>query len=276
MQVRLSVGIKEYERMTTRELRDTFMIESLFTPGSIDLVYWETDRTVTGSAVPTLAALKLETHPELASEYFCERRELGALNIGGAGKVTVDGVVYEVGALDCIYVGRGSKEITFASNDADAPAKFFLMSYPAHAVHPTKVATQKDANQVKLGSQEMANNRTIYQYIHEGGLKSCQLVMGFTQLEPGSVWNTMPPHTHLRRSEVYLYFNVQPDAAVFHFMGPGQETRHLLMHADQAVLSPIWSIHSGGGTRSYSFIWAMGGENQKFTDMDGIPVADLK
>jgi len=276
MQVRLAVGIKEYERMTTRELRDTFMVENLFKQGSIELLYWETDRTVTGSAVPVGVPLKLETHPELASEYFCERREVGALNIGGPGRITVDGTVYETGALDCLYIGRGNREITFASNDPANPARFFLMSYPAHTAHPTTLATQKDANQVKLGSLETANNRTIYQYIHEGGVKSCQLVMGFTELGVGGVWNTMPAHTHLRRSEVYLYFSVQPDAAVFHFMGPGQETRHVLMHNEQAVLSPIWSIHSGCGTRAYRFIWAMGGENQKFTDMDGIPVADLR
>ena len=262
--------------MTTRELRDTFLVENLFVEDSIELVYWEIDRTVTGSVVPVGKTLKLETAKELASEYFCERRELGIINIGAPGKITVDGTAYEVGALECLYVGRGSRDITFASKDASAPAKFFLMSYPAHTVYPTTLATLKDANRLELGSQETANRRTIHQYIHETGIKSCQLVMGFTRLDPGSVWNTMPAHTHSRRSEVYLYFDIPEDATVFHYMGPGDETRHLLVHPGQAVLSPAWSIHSGCGTRAYTFIWAMGGENQRFADMDGIPVRDLR
>ena len=262
--------------MTTGELREAFQIENLFREGSIELVCWETDRTVTGAAVPTGTALRLETSKALASEYFCERRELGILNIGGAGRVTVDGVVHPVNPLDCLYVGRGSREVLFASADAAAPAKFFLMSYPAHTVYPTTLATQKEANRIELGSQETANRRTIYQYIHENGVKSCQLVMGFTQIDAGSVWNTMPAHTHSRRSEVYLYFNVPAAAAVFHFMGPGDETRHLLMHSEQVALSPVWSIHSGCGTQAYSFIWAMGGENQRFADMDGIAISELR
>ena len=262
--------------MTTRELRDQFLIDNLFAIDSLELVYWETDRTVTGSAVPASGPLRLEAAKELASEYFCERRELGAFNIGGPGSVTVDGVTYAVKSLDCLYIGRGSRDVSFASDEQSAPAKFYLMSYPAHANHPTTLATQESANQVRLGSQETANRRTIFQYIHEGGVKSCQLVMGFTRLDEGSVWNTMPAHTHARRSEVYLYFNVPVDAAVFHFMGPGDKTRHLVLHSEQVVMSPIWSIHSGGGTQAYSFIWSMGGENQRFTDMDGIAMSDLK
>jgi len=262
--------------MTARELREAFLVDNLFPADSIELVYWETDRTVTGSAVPVRSALKLETDKELASEYFCERRELGILNIGAPGQVTVDGTVYEVAHLECLYVGRGSRDIAFTSNDSAAPAKFYLMSYPAHTVYPTTLATQADANKIQLGSQETANRRTIYQYIHESGIKSCQLVMGFTRLEPGSVWNTMPAHTHSRRSEVYLYFDMPEDGTVFHYMGPGDETRHILVHPGQAVLSPIWSIHSGCGTRAYTFIWAMGGENQRFADMDGIGARDLR
>ncbi len=276
MEIRYAIGAGEYARMTTPELRAQFVIESLFRAGKIQLHYWETDRAVVGAAVPTGSPLKLETSKELASEYFCERREVGVLNLGGPGRMTVDGTEYALGRLDCLYVGRGSREVSFESQEASNPARFFLMSYPAHTTHPTTCATASEANQVNLGAQETANRRTIFQYIHEKGIRSCQLVMGFTRLETGSVWNTMPPHTHSRRSEVYLYFDVPEDAAVFHFMGPGQETRNLLMHSGEAVLSPIWSIHSGCGTQSYSFIWAMGGENQRFDDMDGIAVRDLR
>jgi 4-deoxy-L-threo-5-hexosulose-uronate ketol-isomerase len=266
----------EYARMTTRELREAFVFEALFCSGESRLLYWETDRTIVGGVMPAESALKLEADKELASDFFCQRRELGVLNLGGRGQVTVDGSVFESGRLDCLYVGRGSRDILFQSADPADPAKFFLMSYPAHAVHPTALAKQSDARQVKLGSQETANQRTIFQYVHEGGLKSCQLVMGITRLESGSVWNTMPPHTHLRRSEVYLYFDVPEDAAVFHFMGPSDETRNILMHDGQAVLSPVWSIHAGCGTQNYSFVWAMGGENQRFDDMDAIAVRNLR
>jgi 4-deoxy-L-threo-5-hexosulose-uronate ketol-isomerase len=276
MQVRYTTSRQEYQRMTTPELRETFLVDNLFPKNSIQLTYWETDRSVVGSAVPVGSILKLETSPELASTTFCERRELGVINIGGPGKVTVDGAVYVLDSLDGLYVGRGSREITFSSDQDSAPAKFALLSYPAHTAYPTTLIKQAQARQIKLGSQETANDRTIFQYIHEEGVKSCQLVLGFTQLNPGSVWNTMPSHTHLRRSEIYIYFNVPSDAAVVHLMGPGDETRHLLVHSDQAVLSPIWSIHSGCGTKAYAFIWAMGGENQRFTDMDGIPIAELR
>jgi 4-deoxy-L-threo-5-hexosulose-uronate ketol-isomerase len=276
MEIRPAVSRQEYDRMTTRELRTAFLVERLFTPGEINLVYWETDRTVLGSATPLESPLGLEADRELAAEFFCERRELGVINIGGAGTVTVDGTRYALGALGCLYVGRGSRDVIFASDDSTQPAKFYLVSYPAHAEHPTKPALPADANQIQLGAPETANQRTIFQYIHEGGIRSCQLVMGFTQLAPGSVWNTMPPHTHARRSEVYLYFDLPTDAAAFHFMGPGDETRHVVVRNGQAVLSPIWSIHAGCGTRNYSFIWAMGGENQRFADMDGIAVADLR
>jgi 4-deoxy-L-threo-5-hexosulose-uronate ketol-isomerase len=225
--------------------------------------------------VPGRAATPLATPKELAAEFFCERRELGAINLGAPGQVTVDGQSYGLGYRDALYVGRGSRDISFASEDPANPARYFLISYPAHATHPTRVARVAEARQIKLGSPETANCRTIYQYIHEDGIRSCQLVMGFTELDAGSVWNTMPPHTHLRRSEVYLYFNVPADAAVFHFMGPAEETRHLCMHSGQAVLSPPWSIHAGCGTRAYAFIWAMGGENQRFDDMDAISLQHL-
>jgi 4-deoxy-L-threo-5-hexosulose-uronate ketol-isomerase len=276
MEIRPAVSRLEFERMTTHELRATFLVERLFTPGTIDLVYWESDRTVIGSAVPLGIPLKLEADRELAADFFCERRELGVINIGGPGAITVDGARHALAGLGCLYICRGSREIVFAS-DADAqPARFYLVSYPAHVAHSTKGASPAQANQLQLGAPETANKRSIFQYIHEAGIPSCQLVMGFTRLESGSVWNTMPPHTHGRRSEVYLYFDLPDSDAVFHFMGPGGATRNLVVHSGQAVLSPIWSIHSGCGTRNYSFIWAMGGENQRFTDMDGISIADLR
>ena len=276
MNMRYAVGVSQFERMNTKELRETFVVEPLFQGDEIQQTYWETDRTVVGSAVPLASPLKLETCVELASEYFCERRELGVLNIGGTGTISVDGTAYPSNELDCMYIGRGSRDVTFASYDPAAPAKFYLISYPAHTTFPTVRIRQAEANAIHLGSDETANQRTIFQYIHEGGAKSCQLVLGFTQLDSGSVWNTMPPHTHSRRSEVYMYFNVREDATVFHFMGPGDQTRNLLLHGEQAVLSPIWSVHSGCGTRAYSFIWAMGGENQRFDDMDGIPIQNLR
>jgi 4-deoxy-L-threo-5-hexosulose-uronate ketol-isomerase len=276
MQNRPAVSSNEYKRFTTAELRTSFAIDGLFAPGEVQLTYWETDRTVIGSVVPGEAPLRLETPKELASDFFCQRREVGLLNIGGQGSVTVDGQFFAVETHECLYIGRGSEDISFTSESVDNPAKFYLLSYPAHATYPTVLATKADANQLHLGSQETANERTIFQYIHEKGVQSCQLVMGFTTLEAGSVWNTMPPHTHARRSEVYLYFNLPPEAAVVHLMGPGDETRHLMMHSEEVALSPSWSIHSGCGTQAYSFIWGMGGENQRFDDMDGIPAHELR
>lgn len=276
MEIRHATGKNELPKMVTTELRDAFLLDSLFPEGSVKLIYWETDRTVVGSAVPLQQPLRLEADPGLASETFCDRRELGILNIGGSGVVEVDGTAHELASFDGLYVGRSSREITFGSHDPASPARFYLVSYPAHTEYPTVRILQKEARQIQLGSRESANERTIFQYIHEEGVKSCQLVMGLTQLEPGSVWNTMPPHTHLRRSEVYLYFRVAEDTAVFHFMGDPAETRHLVLGDGQAVLSPAWSIHSGCGTKAYSFVWAMGGENQRFTDMDGVSVRDLK
>jgi 4-deoxy-L-threo-5-hexosulose-uronate ketol-isomerase len=264
-------------RMTTEELRSAFLIDTLFQPGTLDLTYWEVDRTIIGSATPVGSPLALEADPKLlAAEFFLERRELGVLNIGGPGTVTADGAIFPQAKTDALYVGRGTRQVEFASDDASDPAKFFLTSYPAHSVHPTTPAPASGARQVPLGTVEKANVRTISQQIHEGGVQSCQLVMGHTTMGTGGVWNTFPPHTHLRRSEVYLYFNLGPDDAVMHFMGTGQETRHLVLRNGQAVLSPAWSIHSGCGTSAYRFIWAMGGENQRFDDMDPIPVSDLR
>ena len=276
METRPAVGPREYARLNTRELRETFLLENLFAPGELKLVYWETDRAVVGAVVPGTEPLMLTATPELAAEFFCERREVGVLNLGGAGMVTVDGDVHALHAFDGLYVGRGSREVSFQSDDPAHPARFYLLSYPAHAVYPTTLIPHAQTNRIELGATAAANCRTLFQYIHEGGVKSCQLVMGFTRLEHGSVWNTMPPHTHARRSEIYLYFDLPADAAVFHFMGPGGETRHLVVRSGDAVLSPVWSIHSGCGTTNYAFVWGMGGENQRFADMDGIPVAALR
>jgi 4-deoxy-L-threo-5-hexosulose-uronate ketol-isomerase len=262
--------------MTTQEVRDNFLIESLFVPDEIEMVYSDVDRAIAGSAVPVKSRLALTSADELRADYFCQRRELGILNIGGAGSVTVDGQTYNMASTDCLYVGRGSKDIAFASDDAAKPAKYYLLSYPAHAEYPTRHIQVEQAAPVQLGSIEASNKRTIYKCIHPDGVKSCQLVMGFTVMEPGCVWNTMPPHTHERRMEVYMYFNVPAEARVFHYMGKPDETRHIAVADGQAVISPSWSIHSGVGTAAYTFCWGMGGENQAFDDMDHLKIEDLK
>lgn len=266
----------EAAALDTRGLRDSFLLEDLFQAGRLSLVLTDLDRAVVGSAVPTDGPLTLENPEDLRAEYFCERRELGILNIGSAGVVTVDGTAHELAKCECLYVGRGSREITFGSADAGDPAVFYLVSYPAHAAHPTVKASISDATCVELGSPEECNERTIRQYIHENGIRSCQLVMGYTEFKPGSVWNTMPPHTHLRRSEVYCYFDVPEGHAVLHMMGEPDETRPLWTGNRQAVLSPAWSIHCGAGTAAYRFCWAMGGENQAFTDMDKLEITHLR
>jgi 4-deoxy-L-threo-5-hexosulose-uronate ketol-isomerase len=267
-----------YPRMTTAELRETFLIEDAFRPGEIVLTYVDLDRAVIGGAVPTTEALTLETQPELRAEFFCERRELGVLNVGGVGTVSVDGTNYELGKLDCLYVGRGSKAVSFSSASAESPASFYLLSYPAHTEYPTAMVTFADLQEgaVHLGAAETCNKRSIYKAIFLDGVKSCQLVMGFTLLAPGSNWNTMPPHTHMRRSEVYFYFGVDEGQRVVHMMGPADETRHLVMRDHSVVVSPGWSIHAGVGTKSYGFCWGMGGENQRYDDMDPVAIADLK
>lgn len=276
MQIRFSPNQNDYSKLCTDGLRANFLIESLFAAGKVELVYSDADRAIIGSAVPTGSALKLSADAELRAAFFCERRELGILNIGDSGTVTVDGKQYPINKLDCLYVGRGSKDISFTSKSANAPAAFYLLSYPAHAAYPTTLATIKDAAPVELGTLADANRRTIYKYIHTDGIKSCQLVMGFTKLEQGAVWNTMPPHTHTRRSEVYVYFDLDPKRRVMHFMGTPQQTRHLVVADRQAVISPSWSIHCGCGTGAYTFCWGMGGENQMFDDMDPAPAAQLR
>jgi len=265
-----------YPSMTTAELRETFLLEDLFREGEIETRYIDLDRAVIGGAVPTNSALTLETQPELRADYFLERRELGVLNVGGPGVVSVDGAPFALDKLDCLYVGRGSKSVTFASNDATKPAAFYLLSYPAHATYPTALAKFNELKPVLLGSEETCNKRSIYKAIFLDGIRSCQLVMGFTLLEPGSSWNTMPPHTHMRRSEIYFYFDVDPSQRVLHLMGPATETRHLVVRDREVAVSPGWSIHAGVGTKSYGFCWGMAGENQRYDDMDLLAIADLK
>jgi 4-deoxy-L-threo-5-hexosulose-uronate ketol-isomerase len=276
MQTRLSPSQTEYPTLTTEQLRAAFLVESLFSPGRLELVYTDNDRAIAGSAVPTSSPLKLTADAELRAACFCERRELGILNIGGRGAVAVEGQPFEMARLDCLYVGRGSQSISFTSSDPASPAAFYLLSYPAHAAYPTRSARLADAVKVELGTAAEANRRTICKYIHTGGIQSCQLVMGFTQLHEGSVWNTMPAHTHARRSEIYMYFDLAPSRRVMHFMGTPQQTRHLIMADRQAVISPSWSIHSACGTGAYSFCWGMGGENQTFEDMDPAPLDQLR
>ena len=271
-----AIDPRSYGRMSTDELRAAFLVGDLFQPGRLTLRHWETDRTVIGGAVPTQEPLGLGVGKELAASHFCERRELGVINLGGNGAIEADGNRYELGSLDCLYVGRGTRDVRFASQNAARPAAFYLLSYPAHTAYPTTLARHDDINGTALGSAETANDRVLYKFIHPEGIRSCQLVMGVTLLKSGSVWNTMPPHTHTRRSEVYLYFNVPENAAVFHFLGQPQETRHLIVRDRQAVLSPPWSIHSGAGTDSYGFVWGMGGENQDFADVDPAPLSQLR
>ena len=265
-----------FSSMTTAELRETFLLEGLFREGEIETRYVDLDRAVIGAAVPTSATLTLETSPELRADYFLERRELGVLNIGGPGVVSVNGKQFVLDKLDCLYVGRGNEAVTFASDDEHNSAAFYLLSYPAHDTYPIALAKFKDLEPVHLGSEDTCNKRSIYKAIFLDGIRSCQLVMGFTLLAPGSSWNTMPPHTHMRRSEVYCYFDVDPSQRVLHLMGPATETRHLVMRDREVVVSPGWSIHAGVGTKSYGFCWGMGGENQRYDDMDLLSIADLK
>jgi 4-deoxy-L-threo-5-hexosulose-uronate ketol-isomerase len=265
-----------FDRMSGAEVRAAFLVDTLFAADRVAMVYSDADRAVVGSAVPVGEPLTLEAAPELRAATFCERRELGVLNVGGPGTVTVDGVEHRLARRDGLYVGRGSRAVTFATDSPGEPARYYLLSFPAHASYPTVHIPRSAAEAVRLGSPEASNQRTLHKLVHPGGVKSCQLVMGYTVLEPGSVWNTMPPHTHGRRMEVYLYFDLPPEARVFHFMGRPEATRHLVVGDCQAVISPSWSIHAGAGTAAYSFCWGMGGENQAFDDMDPVAVGDLR
>jgi 4-deoxy-L-threo-5-hexosulose-uronate ketol-isomerase len=276
MEVRFQSSPKETAAMNTADLRDNFLVQGLMMNDQVKLVYSHYDRVIIGGAKPVSNALVLETHPELRADYFLERRELGVINVGGNGTVEVDGEVFALNKLDCVYAGKGVKNVTFKSNDASQPALFYLLSSPAHQSYPSRKLTKEEAQPSGLGDQLTANKRTIYKYIHAEGIQSAQLVMGLTVLDEGSVWNTMPSHTHTRRMEAYFYFDVKDEHRVFHFMGQPQETRHLLMANHEAVISAPWSIHSGCGTAAYGFIWGMAGENYNYTDMDPAPLKELR
>lgn len=280
MDIRYGANHKDAKYYTTEELREEFLIETLFEVDKKHMVYSHIDRIITGGVCPTGQAIELgdgvDIMKELGTSYFLERRELGVINIGAPGKVIVDGAEFVLENKDGLYVGKESKKVEFISLDASNPAKFYLNIAPAHHVYPTKHVSMKQANKVALGDQKTANKRTIYQMLHPAVVDSCQLMMGITVLDEGNVWNTMPAHTHERRMEVYLYFDMDDDSVVFHYMGQPQETRHIVMKNEQAVISPSWSIHSGCGTKSYTFIWGMVGENKTFDDMDTIKITDLQ
>ncbi len=280
MDIRYSCNQRDFKRYTTEETRKEFLIENLYVPNEVVAVYSHVDRMVTLGCMPTTETVSIDKGIDIwhnfGTQYFLERREIGIFNIGGAGSILADGVRYELGYKDCLYITQGTREVLFASDDAAAPAKFYMVSAPAHRAYETKLIKIADAAKKPLGAMETSNKRVINQFIHPDVLPTCQLSMGMTVLEPGSVWNTMPAHTHERRMEVYMYFEVPEDQVVFHMMGEGSETRHIVMQNEQAVISPSWSIHAGAGTSSYTFIWAMGGENQAFDDMDVIPTTRLR
>jgi 4-deoxy-L-threo-5-hexosulose-uronate ketol-isomerase len=275
-EMRYAPGPQQLKRMSTEELRTNFLIERVFVPGEINLHVLDLDRVIVGGAMPLQSPLELSAPPAIAEEFFNARRELGILNIGGSGAVTADSETHQLGKLDMLYVGRGTRSIRFSSDAAQQPARFYLVSYPAHAVQPNRVIRAADAQAAELGTTENANRRRLAKYIHPDALPTAQLVMGVTELHSGSVWNTMPPHTHQRRTEIYLYFDIPQDAVVFHLLGEPNETRNLVVRDAQVALSPSWSIHAGCGTASYRFCWAMGGENQVFSDMQAVSMDTLR
>jgi 4-deoxy-L-threo-5-hexosulose-uronate ketol-isomerase len=270
-----SVHPEDFKHYTSSVIQERFLLADLAKPDTINCVYTLYDRMIVGLANPVKQVLELENYAKLRANYFLERRELGIINVAGEGTVIADGKSYELKKLDCLYIGKGTKNVTFSSADEANPAVFYLLSAPAHAVHPTTLMTNEEAIKVTLGSASTANYRTINKYIHLEGIKSCQLVMGLTILHDGSVWNTMPAHVHDRRMEAYFYFDVPVEHRIFHYMGEGQETRHIIMKNYDAVVSPPWSIHAGSGTASYSFIWGMAGENLDYSDMDPVPVGEM-
>jgi len=271
-----SVHPGDFKSYDTPLIRERFLIEELMQPGKINFTYTQYDRVIVGGAVPVNETLLLGNYPHLKAHYFLERREMGIINVGGDAVVTVDENEYPLQRLDCLYIGKAIRDVRFTSIDPAYPAVLHILSAPAHAACPTRILKKNDAESNSLGSPEASNQRTIYRYIHEKGIQSCQLVMGLTILERGSVWNTIPAHTHDRRTEVYFYFDVPESQAVFHYMGKPDETRHILMKNHQAIVSPPWSIHAGSGTSNYGFIWGMAGENLEYSDMDTCPVNDLR
>lgn len=278
MQIRQAIHSEHAKQLDTEELRNEFLVEDIFVADQLTMTYSHIDRIVFGGVKPVNTQVELDADlgKKIGVEYFLQRRELGVINVGGDGVITVDGETYTVNSQEALYIGMGAREVTFSSNNADTPAKFYYNCAPAHTNYPNKRITLEEASPVTLGDSETSNKRTIYKYIVPDVLPTCQLLMGLTKLEQGSLWNTMPCHTHDRRMEVYFYFGMQEDSAVFHFMGEPQQTRHLIVRNEQAVISPSWSIHSGVGTQAYTFIWGMVGENQVFTDMDHIAIQDLR
>lgn len=280
MDIRYSCNQRDFKRYTTEEIRGEFLIENLYVANEVTAVYSHVDRMVTLGCMPTTEEVSIDKGIDVwanfGTSYFLERRELGIFNIGGPGTIKADDETFHMNYKDCLYITQGTKKVTFSSDDASNPAKFYMVSAPAHCAYKTTYLPIDKAVKRPLGSMETSNKRTINQFIHPDVLPTCQLSMGMTELEPGSVWNTMPSHTHERRMEVYMYFEVPKDNVVFHMMGEGKETRHIVMQNEQAVISPSWSIHSGAGTSNYTFIWAMGGENQAFDDMDNIPTTELR
>ena len=276
MEIRHPVHPEHGKKFDTEELRKNFLINEVFKDDEINMVYSHIDRIIVGGVKPEKKELSLEAGKEIGAEFFLERREIGIINIGGEGAVKIDGKEHQLGSRDGMYIGKGAKEVIFSSSDSNNPAKFYFNSAPAHAAYPTEIIPITRANKVNMGTIEESNTRTIYQYVHPAVIQSCQLVMGLTILEPNNIWNTMPCHTHDRRMEVYFYFDMSKDSVVFHMIGEPNETRHIVIRNEQAVIMPSWSIHSGVGTKNYTFIWGMVGENQTFTDMDHVPMSELK
>jgi 4-deoxy-L-threo-5-hexosulose-uronate ketol-isomerase len=280
MDIRYSANQKDFKRYTTEETRNEFLIENLYVANEVVAVYSHVDRMVTLGCMPTTETVSIDKGIDVwknfGTSYFLERREIGIFNIGGAGTIVADGEEFKMGYKDCLYITKGTKEVTFSSADASNPAKFYMVSAPAHKSCKTTFIPIEKAAKKPLGAMETANKRVINQFIHPDVLETCQLSMGMTILDSGSVWNTMPSHTHERRMEIYMYFEIPENNVVFHMMGEGKETRHIVMQNEQAVISPSWSIHSGAGTSNYTFVWAMGGENQAFDDMDNIPTTELR
>lgn len=280
MDIRYSANQKDFKRYTTEETRNEFLIENLYVANEVVAVYSHVDRMVTLGCMPTTETVSIDKGIDVwknfGTSFFLERREIGIFNIGGAGTIVADGEEFKMGYKDCLYITKGTKEVTFSSADASNPAKFYMVSAPAHKSCKTTFIPIEKAAKKSLGAMETANKRVINQFIHPDVLETCQLSMGMTILDSGSVWNTMPSHTHERRMEIYMYFEIPENNVVFHMMGEGNETRHIVMQNEQAVISPSWSIHSGAGTSNYTFVWAMGGENQAFDDMDNIPTTELR
>jgi 4-deoxy-L-threo-5-hexosulose-uronate ketol-isomerase len=266
----------DFKTYNTQRIRNEFLVENLMVNDTVKLIYSVIERFIVGGAVPVNEVLRLESIEPLKAEYFCQRREVGVINVGGSGSVKIDGVVYKMNNKDALYIGKGSKDVVFESDNAEKPAKYYINSAPAHKEYPVKLVTLQQANVLHMGALETSNQRNINQLLINSVVETCQLQMGMTELKPGSVWNTMPPHLHSRRNEVYFYFGVPEGQAICHFMGQPDETRHIWMKNEQAVISPNWSIHSAAGTSNYCFIWGMAGENLDYSDMDIIKPTDLK